>query len=249
MTAKRSDQSRWGTAGWSILSQYRDEFPSNGSQLERYASRLNCVEINSSFHRPHQYKTYERWAASTPERFSFAVKIPKTISHAAGPDFLSDDLDRFLGEVAGLGKKLGILLLQLPPSASFDADGADRLFSALQNRSSTPIVCEPRHASWFNPEVDAWLADRKVARVAADPSRAKGGDEPGGWRELAYFRFHGSPKVYYSDYDEAALKLVRKRLDRLAAARTTTWCIFDNTASGAALGNALEIGKKTPVVS
>jgi uncharacterized protein YecE (DUF72 family) len=37
-----------GTAGWGISSRYADDFPDTGSQLCRYASRLNAAEINSS---------------------------------------------------------------------------------------------------------------------------------------------------------------------------------------------------------
>ena len=53
-------------AGWSIRSEQKDLFAADGSHLERYASRLGAVEINSSFYRPHKRETYERWAASVP---------------------------------------------------------------------------------------------------------------------------------------------------------------------------------------
>src|SRR5690349_3195024 len=50
---------RIGCAGWSIPKQHGDRFPSDGSHLERYGSRLNSVEINSSFYKPHQPSTYK----------------------------------------------------------------------------------------------------------------------------------------------------------------------------------------------
>jgi uncharacterized protein YecE (DUF72 family) len=111
----------------------------------------------------------------------------------------------------------------------------------LRQRIDAPVACEPRHASWFAPEISDWLAERRVARVAADPAPVRGGGEPGGWNGLAYFRWHGSPRIYYSDYDEAALA---KLSERLAASRQKgipAWCILDNTALGAALGNALAL--------
>ncbi len=74
---------RIGTAGWSVPALYAEEMPRGGSHLERYARRLNAVEINSSFYRPHQRKTYERWAQSTPADFRFSVKVPKAITHEA----------------------------------------------------------------------------------------------------------------------------------------------------------------------
>ena len=84
------------------------------------------MEINSSFYRPHRTATYERWAASVPEDFRFAVKVPKAITHERRLKDASDLLDRFLSEAGGLGPKLGPLLVQLPPSLSFQAGIADR---------------------------------------------------------------------------------------------------------------------------
>ena len=72
---------RIGTAGWSIPRAAASEFSGIGSHLERYARVLPCAEINSSFHRPHALKVYERWAASTPPSFRFSVKLPRTITH------------------------------------------------------------------------------------------------------------------------------------------------------------------------
>ncbi len=88
------------------------------------------------------------------------------------------------------------------------------------------MAVEPRHASWFTPAADRMLAAQRVVRVAADPPRAPSGMEPGGASDLAYFRLHGSPRVYYSSYDAAFLDRLAERLRALVAC----WCIFDNTA-------------------
>src|SRR3712207_2589622 len=178
---------RIGTAGWSIPKEHAAPFPALGSHIERYAGVFNAVEINSSFYRPHRTTTYERWAASVPETFSFAVKVPKAITHERRLTDVGDLLDRFLSEVAGLGSRLGPLLVQLPPSLSFQTGIADRFLSELRSRIVGSIVCEPRHASWFTPEVETLLAELRIARVAADPAPVPGADEPGGWRGLSYF--------------------------------------------------------------
>lgn len=230
-----------GTAGWSVPSRYAAEVPVGGSHLERYASRLNAVEINSSFYRPHQRKTYERWARSVPSGFRFAVKVPKAMTHEQRLADCGDLLERFSAEVTGLGDKLGVLLVQLPPKLGFDKRVADRFFRDLRRQIDVPVACEPRHASWFTPKTNNWLAERHIARVAADPSPVTGGGEPGGWDGLVYFRWHGSPRIYYSDYDAAALAALRKRLNRERRRGIPVWCILDNTASGAALGNALAL--------
>ena len=86
-----------------------------------------------------------------------------------------------------------------------------------------------------------WLVDLRVSRVAADPAPIAGAGKTGGWNGIAYYRWHGSPQIYYSEYNCAALSLLKSALDRSRRRSVTTWCIFDNTASGAALGNALEL--------
>lgn len=232
---------RIGTASWAISSLYAEAMPHGGSHLERYARRLNAVEINSSFYRPHQRKTYERWARSTPAGFRFSVKMPKAVTHEARLTDCDALLDRFVAEVTGLGDKLGVLLVQLPPSFSFDRQLADRFFRTLRTRIGTPAALEPRHRSWFEADVTAWLADIGVARVAADPAPAAEAGEAGGWAGLAYYRWHGSPRIYFSDYDASALAALKKKLDESRRREVPTWCIFDNTAAGAALGNALAL--------
>ena len=230
-----------GTAGWSVPSRYADRFPAEGSHLERYAQRLNAVEINTSFYRPHRRTTYERWAASVPEDFRFAVKLPRTLTHERRLVDGEDLIDRFAAEVGGLGAKLGGLLVQLPPSLAFKADAVGAFFTALRRRIDAPTACEPRHPSWFVPEAEARLAALEVARVAADPPRAAGADQPGGWGGLVYYRLHGSPQIYVSDYDDTLLATMRRRLAGHRQAGIPAWCIFDNTAAFAALGNALTV--------
>jgi uncharacterized protein YecE (DUF72 family) len=107
----------------------------------------------------------------------------------------------------------------------------------LRARTAGALVCEPRHASWFEPDADAVLAEHRVARVAADPARVPDAALPGGWTGLRYYRLHGSPRMYYSEYDPDVLADLARKL--MAEGAVETWCIFDNTTSGAATGNAL----------
>ena len=230
---------RVGCAGWTVPRRHVAEFPSEGSHLERYAARFPAVEINSSFYRPHRRATYERWAASTPEHFRFAVKAPKTLTHERRLVGGDEELERFLGEIGGLGAKLGPILVQLPPSLAFDRTIVRLFFERLRARHAGSVACEPRHASWFTLEGESTLTELSIARVAADPARAEGAEEFGGWPGLAYLRLHGTPKVYYSEYGAEELARWTEVLARAAAANAETWCIFDNTALDAAQGNAL----------
>ena len=227
-----------GTAGWNIPRAHRVRFPETGSQLQRYAARLNAAEINTSFYRPHAIATYERWATAVPRGFRFAVKVPKVITHERGLTRAREPLGRFLDEIAGLGARLGPLLVQLPPSHAFDARRAGRFFELLRGRHAGAVVCEPRHATWTSRAAEALLVKFRIARVAADPPRAPGLGTPGGWTGLTYYRWHGSPRAYFSPY---SMEQLRPLAVQLSACAGDAWCVFDNTGSGSAAGNAVDL--------
>lgn len=237
---------RIGTAGWSIPAELAGELRGPGSQLERYAQRFPAVEINSSFYRLHRPATYARWARSVPEGFQFAVKLPREITHARRLVAAAEPLAQFLSEVSALGGKLGPLLVQLPPSLAFEETAASAFLACLHEGFAGQVACEPRHASWFTDGVDAVLSGFEVARVAADPARVPRAAEPGGWPGLAYYRLHGSSRMYYSDYDPEYLDVAARDI-AAASSRAAVWCIFDNTALGAATRNALDLLRRVAV--
>lgn len=236
---KPSETIRLGCAGWSLPRASWPAFPSEGTHLQRYAKQLPAVEINSSFYRPHRPATYRKWADSVPEGFSFSVKLPRHISHEQRLRDCNEALDRFLGEASELGPALGCLLLQIPPSLAFDAAVAQDFFGAVRERYAGPLALEPRHASWL--EADGLLEHSRIARVSADPSPIAEGHQPGGWAGMRYYRLHGSPRIYHSSYSAQWLERLATSLLAAARAGVPCWCIFDNTASGAAIGNALDL--------
>lgn len=226
-----------GCAGWSLGSEHASAFSSEGTHLKRYASMFNGVEINSSFYRPHQRKTYERWAESVPEDFRFSVKLPKLMTHERRLVNCEQLLDAFVGQCSGLGDRLGCLLVQLPPSLAFDEANAEPFFESLRERANVSVVLEPRHESWVNAE--SMLQAYHISQAAVDPSRISTDSIPRGMQQLKYWRLHGSPRIYFSDYDAPCLERLASQL--VNAEAEAVWCIFDNTASGAALGDALAL--------
>jgi uncharacterized protein YecE (DUF72 family) len=228
-----------GCAGWNIPKTYASWFPPGESHLARYAARLPAVEINSSFYKLHQETTYARWAAAVPERFRFAVKLSRQVTHIGRLADLAG-LDNILMGPRALGTKLGPLLVQLPPSLVYQGKIAAGFFAALRERFDGQVACEPRHQSWFTPEANELLAGFRVARVAADPAPAPEGAMPGGWSGLVYYRLHGSPQIYYSAYPQEFLDSLAIKLS-MASHSAPVWCIFDNTARGAAMENVLAV--------
>jgi uncharacterized protein YecE (DUF72 family) len=202
-----------GTAGWSIPRASSQRCVGDGTHLQRYARIFSCAEINSSFHRPHAATTYARWAASTPVDFRFSVKVPKQITHEQRLVRSRRALETFLAESEGLGARRGPLLVQLPPSLEFEPRVANRFFALVRSLYEGPLVCEPRHQTWFASAGDTLFTRYQVARVAADP------------------------RTYWSSYAPAFIDGVATTM----RAQAEAWCIFDNTASGAALENAWDL--------
>lgn len=231
---------RVGCAGWSIASRHAQYFGPGDSALQRYATRFPVVEINSSFHRPHQPKTYERWAASVPAGFRFSVKVPRLITHELGLRGAGPALHRFLDEAGHLDTHLGGLLVQLPPSLAFDAQVATTFFAMVRHRTAVPVVCEPRHASWFTGQAERLLVSHDIARAGVDPARTAPAATPGGACSWRYWRWHGSPRIYYSEYADPALVDLATKVTK-DAGMAPRWVIFDNTAHGFAIPNAVHL--------
>ncbi len=233
-----------GTAGWSLPRADQGQFASEGAHLTRYAQTLNGVEINSSFYRPHAAKLYSKWAAVVPERFRFSVKMPKAITHEQRLLDCDELLCDFLDQLQGLSARLGCILIQLPPSLEYDASLAGAFFELFRALHDGPLAVEPRHPSWFTRDADQLLASYDAARVAADPARVPPAATPGGTPDLVYFRLHGSPRMYWSRYEDNFLDELCSRIISAARRARAVWCIFDNTASGSAIPNALGLVRR-----
>lgn len=245
-----------GTAGWGIPKAVAHAFPGGGMQLERYARVLGCTEINTTFSRTHRPDTFTRWAAQTPEDFRFSVKLPKAFTHEARLRVSTDDVQAFVASLAGLGDRLAVLLVQLPPSLTLDPAVARAFFRAVRDGFSGGVVCEPRHTSWFTDEARQLLVEERVGRVAADPARPLGARQPDGWLgehgdgrgAVVYHRWHGTPEVYWSAYGDEWLDARARELANWPAG-TDIWCIFDNTAAGAAARDALRLASRLGAVN
>ncbi|KQR70007.1 DUF72 domain-containing protein [Rhizobium sp. Leaf341] len=219
------------TAAWSVPGTVAEHFPAEGSGLARYAAVFPGVEVNSTFYRHHREFTYARWAASVPDAFRFALKLPKAMTHEHRLSEIGALFDAFLQEIAPLDEKIGPLLCQLPPSLPFDPAVIEPAMTVFRNGFGGQIVLEARHRSWASGEARTLLDHHHIDRVLADPAPVwplETFDTP-----PVYVRLHGAPTIYYSAYDDAEIQRFRTALS------ADSWCVFDNTASGAAIENAL----------
>jgi uncharacterized protein YecE (DUF72 family) len=229
-----------GTAGWNIPKTAHHAFPGTANHLQRYATALAGVEINSSFYRDHLPKTYARWAETTPPYFRFSVKLLQRFTHQQK---LAVDESQLAATIAGikeLGSKLGVLLVQLPPTLTFHASTASAFCEKLRALYHGPIALEPRHFTWTSSEARILLLKFGVSKVRADPELTPVG-ELTAWEtpELCYFRLHGSPEIYKSNYSPEALARITACIREVNTKEV--WCIFDNTTFGHAWLNALDV--------
>lgn len=236
---------RVGLAGWSeAVSRYRNRFPGDGGTgLARYAGTFDFVEINSSFYRIPRPETCAKWASEVPRDFRFAVKMNRLITHYSR---LRDPglLDAFFASVDGLGDKLAVVLVQLPPTLVHDATVAGKFFRRLRELCPACIVCEPRHRSWTDDAARALLSSFRVGLVrTAIPEKHDAADDHAGLP--LYFRLHGAPRRYYSPYSAAQLTALAAFLAQKENA--TRYVVFDNTASKAGVENALELHRLVSV--
>lgn len=229
---------RIGTAGWQLPFELRP-IGNDRSALTKYAELFNTVEVNSCFYRYHMPRTYERWAAFVPHEFRFAVKMHRDVTHVHRLERFSE-ARKFLDSVSALGEQLGPVLVQLPPSLAYSPEQAD-FFEALREEHQGALVLEPRHLSWNSVEVASMLKKHRITRVTADPPLMRARFEPSGDNTLAYFRLHGAPVMYRSSYTAEDLQALTRQVHTCKTTGGQVFVLFDNTASGAASINALEL--------
>lgn len=227
-----------GIAGWSIPKEYKEFFPKDGTHLERYSKVLNITEINQTFYKLPRASTFEKWREQTPKNFKFSVKLSREITHYQKLKDVSL-LKDFIEGISNLEEKLFSILIQLPPSLKFEKEVAESFFDEFRKLYKKYIAIEPRNESWI--EAEELFKKYKISRVAADPARYKADRSPGGDKDFIYYRLHGSPKIYYSEYSTEFLKNLSKEIKNNNAKDTVV--IFDNTASGAGIKNAIELKK------
>jgi len=200
---------------------------------------LNVVEINSSFYRDHKPATYAKWSACVPDDFRFSVKLSRYFTQETRLEDAGQRLRETLNGIAHLEHKLGVLLVQLPPSLAFDPDVAGDFIQELREQHSGDIAWEPRHPSWSLDDAVEVLEKYEITRVFADPEPCPISDERRQRLEFfRYWRLHGTPEIYRSRYNPDTIENLARAL---RSSQKPVWCIFDNTTFGFATENALEL--------
>ena len=234
-----------GTSGWNYSHWKGVFYPQGLSQtkwLEFYHQYFNCVEVNVTFYRLVQKKTFENWHKRTPQNFSFVIKGSRFITHIKKLADAKDSLNLFINNVKGLEEKLSLILWQLPPSFKKDTK---RLVGFLKLLKKTKIrqVFEFRNETWFNQETYDLLKDYNFCLCIAHSNRFPCLKEA--TADFLYLRFHGGESLYSSNYSDKELKewagFAREFSAKggKAGKNRDIFAFFNNDAQGFAIKNAL----------
>ena len=234
-----------GTSGW-VYGAWRDVFyPSalpDAQRLGYYANRFQTTEVNYSFYHVPSAETYRRWLKLVPPDFIFALKANRLITHVArlrDVDSLWSDLTR---GAAALGRHLGPILLQLPPSFGKDYSTLTSFLDMVSSLSDRPrLAFEFRHASWFTEETYRVLRRHRAALCIADGPRFPRVNEI--TADFAYLRFHGRMPREAPWYADEQLEREALFIERLAGQGIDAYVYFNNDALAHAPMNAARLGE------
>jgi uncharacterized protein YecE (DUF72 family) len=226
-----------GTMGFAYAAWRGVFFPPSvkqGEQLSYYASRFDCVELDTTFHAAPTRERVLRWSEQVDDNFRFSVKAPKTVTHEAPPDERVELMRSFLETVEAFGTKLGVVLLQFSPV--FDSSAAPALLRFL-DKVVTPVrlAVEFRHPSWVKSGVDVELRERGITLVANDYFDRTQPIVP--TTDVLYLRFIGEhnrfPKMNQEELDtEDRLRWWTDQIHATAPRGATVWAMFNNDYAG-----------------
>jgi uncharacterized protein YecE (DUF72 family) len=226
-----------GTSGWNYPHWAEGVFyPRDLSQskwLEYYTKFFNCVELNVTFYRLVQKKTFQNWYKRTPHDFYFVAKGSRFITHIKKLKVVKEPLSLFINNVIELKEKLVAILWQLPPSFKKDLLRLESFLKLIKN-SKIRQAFEFRNESWFDKEVYGLLKRYNACLCIAHSSRFPCVKEL--TADFLYLRFHGGGSLYSSNYSDKELK---EWANFAKSTKGDTFAFFNNDAYGYAVKNAL----------
>lgn len=199
-----------------------------------YSEHFNAIEINSTFYRKPTAKTLQNWYAQTPADFLFFIKIPQTITHINQLKNVRQEINEFCKHLSiSLKEKLGGFLFQFPPSFICDKENLGNILNGLSSRFLN--VVEFRHKSWWNDGVYEVLNDQGIVFCGVSIPKDIPDDVIINHPETMYYRLHGQPILFKSEYSEMELETLA---EKIAASDRNAFIFFNNTWGTAAIKNA-----------
>ena len=233
---------RIGTSGWSYAHWRRIFYPEDmpsARWLTYYARYFDTVEVNNSFYNLPAQTTLSKWRQIVPNRFVFAVKANRFITHMKKLKNVDDAISVFLERMTALRRGLGPILFQLPPNLRFDVNRLTDFLDLLPARRR--YVVEFRNSGWLDDRAIELLAEKRVAFCIHDlldvpcPSHVTS--------SFSYFRFHGFNEKYSGSYPKKVLTKHAEKMAGMLDSGKDVYAYFNNDASGYALQDAIALRK------
>ena len=232
-----------GTSGWQYYhwrGKFYSENLSSKDFLKFYSKYFNTVEVNTSFYHFTKKSTLEKWKNEVNTNFLFSIKLHRLFTHFRKLKLNKEDkriLKETIENYKVLGKNLGPILIQLPPSLKKDLKTLEKFLKNFDK--NLKLAIEFRHKSWLDKETYKFLKKKKIAFAVSDSPR---------WPtdivktcDFVYVRFHGKPHLFASKYEKEELVWYAKEIKKLKP--KTLFAYFNNDAEGYAIENALEFQK------
>lgn len=228
-----------GASGWSYSDWRGTFYPKDLAQknwFQYYAAQFSAVEMNATFYRFFDKKIYKKWREQAPAGFHYMLKVHRLITHIKHLIDSRTLIKKFCRSAKILDDKLGLILLQLPPSMKYDLARLKKAINFFDDPKK--LVIEFRDPKWLTSETKQLLTELGCIYCCADSPKIKLTD----WvtSNIAYIRLHGRKEWYDYDYSKRELKQIAefaKRLNKKGA--KTIYIFFNNDYKAYAINNAL----------
>jgi len=227
-----------GCSGFSYKEWKGEFYPKNLAQskwFNYYTEHFDTLELNVTFYRFPTINSLKGWYDKAPDGFTFSAKVPRSITHFRKLEQTERMLNDFYGLLKdGLKEKLACVLFQLPPTLTYSKEKLESMVQQFDPAFNN--VIEFRHESWWKKNVQASLKKHKISFCGVSFPKISFDDAVIN-TPTCYYRFHGVPKLFYSEYDEAFIEKIFKQIVEDKKVKTA-YIYFNNTASLVALHNA-----------
>lgn len=236
MSAKKKTQILVGTSGWSYDHWKEIFYPKEVKTkdwLNYYAQIFPTVEINSTFYHTPLPSTIEKWNAQVPTNFIFSIKANQYITHRKRLHDCEESLLFFYKNIQNLKKKVGPLLIQLPPSFRLNKERLVEFIKIMDKKYLHTF--EFRHASWFVDDIYELMSENNIALCITDLNGHLSPEEI--TSHFTYIRLQGPQKAYQGSYGPKKLKEWKNKIETWAS-KISVYCYFDNDEKGYAIQDA-----------
>lgn len=221
--------------GWKDVF-YPSDYPQR-RYFEYYASQFDTLELNVTFYKFPQLSALQKWYDTSPAHFLFSLKAPRLITHYRQMKDCERELQEFYTTVEeGLKDKVGCILFQFPPKFVFTEERLELIIKNLKPGIRNAV--ELRDKSWWDPTVINLLKENNISFCGISHPQLPANQEVIVNNNAVYYRFHGIPKLFYSEYREEELKTVADEILKKGKGVEDVFIYFNNTASLAAINNA-----------